>query len=131
MAAQQTKQNSLFNGSGSNGGIKPRTEREVESPVFTGKCLENTARYSVADQCDAYVECVRGEPQEKLCPDGLVFNDKVRPFVYPCQYPIDVECGSRTKVQPADVSLVAFFSYSYYPDNLYIYINRLYTSLSI
>lgn len=74
--------------------------------MFAGKCLEGTARYSVADQCDAYVECVRGEPTEKLCPDGLMFNDKVRPFAYPCQYPIDVDCGNRSKVQPAEVSLI-------------------------
>lgn len=93
-----------FNGSGANGGIRPRGERQSEVVPFTGKCEERNGRYSVAGQCDAYVQCSNGEPEEKLCPDGLLFNDKLKPFAYPCQYPIDVDCGTRSKVQPAQVS---------------------------
>lgn len=84
--------------------IRPRGERLTETLPFSGKCDESNGRYSVADQCDAYVECSDGEPEQKLCPDGLVFNDKLKPYAYPCQYPIDVDCGTRAKRQPAQVS---------------------------
>lgn len=94
---------SQFNGSGANGGIRPRGEQPVRAQPFSGKCEEKNGRYSVAGQCDAYVECTNSEPEEKLCPDGLLFNDKLKPFAYPCDYPIDVDCGTRTKVQPAQV----------------------------
>lgn len=39
-----------------------------------------------------------------MCPDGLLFNDKNGPFSYPCQYPIDVECGQRARLQPAQAT---------------------------
>lgn len=94
----------IFNGNGANAGAHvTKAEQPILSPVFNGICEEKNGRYSVADQCDAYVECTRGEPEEKLCPDGLMFNDKLKPTAYPCEYPIDVDCGSRTKVQPAEV----------------------------
>lgn len=99
-----------FNGNGGNGGglLQRQEEQPVQAVPFTGACTERNGRYSVAGQCDAYVECSDGEPKEKLCPDGLMFNDKVKLFVYPCQYPIDVDCGSRANLQAAQVNLFAF-----------------------
>lgn len=94
-----------FNGNGGGGGLKPRSERPAIALPFPGKCTESNGRYSVADQCDAYVECTDGEAEHKLCHDGLVFNDKLKPFQYPCEYPIDVDCGSRSKLQPAEVGV--------------------------
>uniref|UniRef100_A0A2M4BZ99 Putative cuticular protein analogous to peritrophins 3-e n=1 Tax=Anopheles marajoara TaxID=58244 RepID=A0A2M4BZ99_9DIPT len=64
-------------------------------------CPEKNGRFPVSDQCDAYIECRDGEPTRQLCPDGLLFNEKASLFSYPCQYPIDVDCGSRTRTQPA------------------------------
>lgn len=40
-----------------------------------------------------------GVGEEKQCPDGLRFNDKASLFTYPCQYPIDVDCGGRSDLQ--------------------------------
>lgn len=31
----------------------------------------------------------------------MLFNDKAEWYSYPCSYPADVDCGSRTKLQPA------------------------------
>lgn len=36
-----------------------------------------------------------------MCSDGLLFNDKAGIFTFPCQYPIDVNCTSRARTQPA------------------------------
>lgn len=93
----------LFNGNGGNGGTLQKPDQIPEARPFSGHCEERNGRYSVAGQCDAYVECTDGEPAEKLCPDGLMFNDKVKLFVYPCQYPIDVDCSTRQKLQPPQV----------------------------
>lgn len=95
-----------FNGNGSNGGTLKQTEQDtpILAKPFSGKCEERNGRYSVAGQCDAYIECTDGVPEDKLCPDGLLFNDKVKLFTYPCQYPIDVDCGqARSGLQEAQV----------------------------
>lgn len=84
----------------------PEERKAPQAKPFNGKCEEKNGRYTVAGQCDAYVECRDGEPEEKLCSDGLVFNDKVDLFTFPCQYPIDVDCSSRAKLQPPQVSLI-------------------------
>lgn len=76
-----------------------------EAKPFAGVCEESNGRYTVAGQCDAYVECQRGVPEEKLCPDGLLFNDKVELFTYPCQYPVDVDCSTRAKLQSPQVPI--------------------------
>lgn len=75
----------------------------MQPEYFNGQCLEKNARYPVPDQCDKYVECTDGIPEEKLCSDGLLFNDKAGVFTFPCQYPIDVNCTTRARFQPAQV----------------------------
>lgn len=43
-----------------------------------------------------YKECnIKGEETEKLCPDGLVFEEKAQH----CDYPSKVVCGNRTKLR--------------------------------
>lgn len=96
-----------FNGNGGNGGALQKADEPPQAKPFNGNCEERNGRYSVAGQCDAYVECTDGVPSDKLCPDGLMFNDKVKLFAYPCQYPIDVDCSTRQKLQPAQVSNIA------------------------
>lgn len=61
-------------------------------------CPEKNGRFATA-QCDAYIECVNGVPEFKLCPDGLLFNAKGPLFSYPCGYPIDVDCKGRTALR--------------------------------
>lgn len=46
-----------------------------------------------------YIECVDGIPEEKLCPDGLLFNPAAGVFAFPCQYPIDVDCTGRDRTR--------------------------------
>ncbi|XP_018319259.1 protein obstructor-E, partial [Agrilus planipennis] len=49
----------------------------------------------------SYIECDNGVAEEKLCPDGLLFNANSSFFNYPCQYPNEVDCRGRSSVQPA------------------------------
>ncbi|XP_059612841.1 protein obstructor-E-like [Phlebotomus argentipes] len=68
------------------------TARPIQAQQRSSSCAESNGRYPVHGQCDAYLECRDGVPEEKLCPDGLLFNEKAGVFTYPCSYPIDVEC---------------------------------------
>lgn len=83
--------------------------KQVQPQYWGGQCLEKNSRYAVSDQCDKYVECTDGESEEKLCPDGLLFDDKAGVFTDPCKYPIDVNCDTRPRTQPAQVSVLFIF----------------------
>jgi len=82
-----------------------------------------------AQQCDAYVECKEGVPERKLCPDGLFFNDRSTQYPrYPCAYPQEVQCGSRTRTQPAESNGECPHQYGLYrsgagPDQCGTYVN--------
>ncbi|CAL7942130.1 unnamed protein product [Xylocopa violacea] len=65
----------------------------------SASCPERNGRFPDPNQCDAYIECIDGVPEEKLCPEGLLFNPEAR-FNYPCGYPIDVDCDGRPNRQP-------------------------------
>lgn len=65
----------------------------------SSSCPEANGTYPVAGQCDAYILCKNGVAEEMLCPDGLLFNEKLGPHHFPCQYPIDVSCENRAKLQ--------------------------------
>lgn len=43
-------------------------------------------------QCDKYYDCYRGKIEEKLCPDGLVFDHTLAPEVEQCNYPFITTC---------------------------------------
>lgn len=69
------------------------------------QCPEPNSRAPLGNQCDAYIECRDGQARELLCPDGLVFNEKKTKLNrYPCDYPVEVDCGSRSQLQPANPS---------------------------
>ncbi|KAL7638293.1 UNVERIFIED_CONTAM: hypothetical protein RMT77_010857 [Armadillidium vulgare] len=70
--------------------------------------------YPDSQQCDRYTECRDGIVSEQLCPDGLVFNDKVKNGAYPCSYPSEVDCSSRTKLQPAQPTQHCGRAWGYY-----------------
>ncbi|XP_055680499.1 protein obstructor-E [Lutzomyia longipalpis] len=79
------------------------------------QCPEANGRYPVSGQCDAYIECRDGVSEEKLCPDGLLFNEKAGVFTYPCSYPIDVECPQgRTSLQAAQSTDECPHQFGYY-----------------
>ncbi|ODM95337.1 putative chitinase 3 [Orchesella cincta] len=70
--------------------------------VASQSCPEPNGYFADSQQCDAYLECKEGVAEKQLCPDGLMFNDKLTEFPrYPCSYPQEVECGPRTRTQPA------------------------------
>uniref|UniRef100_A0A6A7FTW4 Chondroitin proteoglycan-2-like n=1 Tax=Hirondellea gigas TaxID=1518452 RepID=A0A6A7FTW4_9CRUS len=61
---------------------------------------EDTYYYPDSQYCDRYRQCREGVQTEEQCPDGLLYNDLVETGRYPCDYPAEVHCGSRTKTQP-------------------------------
>lgn len=67
-------------------------------PVLGQSCPEKDGRYP-SSTCDGYIECKDGIPEEKLCPDGLLFNPASGPQAFPCQYPIDVDCSGREQTR--------------------------------
>ncbi|XP_039288370.1 protein obstructor-E [Nilaparvata lugens] len=96
--------------------VKGQFQQPGPSPRPTGAvgCPERNGRFTVPSQCDAYIECEEGIGQQKLCPDGLLFNSKARFFSYPCQYPAEVDCEGRTGVQPAQPTADCPHQFGYY-----------------
>jgi len=77
-----------------------RAQDTAEIPDFS--CPERNGYFADPEQCDLYYECQDGVPEAKLCPDGLLFEDG-NPNQEKCDYPFNVECGSREYVQePGD-----------------------------
>merc|ERR1712212_525414 len=65
---------------------------------------EDVHYYADNEYCDRYTQCKDGESSEQQCPDGLVFQDTITDGRYPCVYPIETDCSSRSKLQPAQRS---------------------------
>ncbi|XP_063701534.1 protein obstructor-E-like [Culicoides brevitarsis] len=82
--------------------------------IYTQSCPEKNGRFADPSQCDKYIECNDGVPEEKTCPDGLFFNDKAQWFNYPCGYPVDVDCGSRARFQPPQATEECPHQFGYY-----------------
>jgi len=59
------------------------------------RCPEPKGFFPDSEQCDLYYACVDGQPEEKLCKDGLVFRDD-NPKKELCDIPANVPCGVRT-----------------------------------
>jgi len=52
--------------------------------------------------CDRYWKCIEGEPEEKLCGNGLAFDDQDPTFTTEnCLDLNQVDCGNRTDLEPA------------------------------
>ncbi|XP_044761870.1 protein obstructor-E-like [Coccinella septempunctata] len=67
------------------------------------KCPARTGFFPDPEQCDLYYVCSRGSYEEKLCPDGLVFDD-TNPNKGKCDIPSNVDCGDRDVLQEAKPS---------------------------
>ncbi|CAD6220216.1 GSCOCG00011552001-RA-CDS [Cotesia congregata] len=61
-------------------------------------CLESNGYFPDREQCDKYYDCRDGQFTEKLCPDGLVFND-FSPQHEKCDLPFGVDCTRRPNRQ--------------------------------
>lgn len=98
-----------------------------ESGYFNGVCEEANSRYAVASQCDAYIQCKDGIPNETLCSDGLLFDDEAKPEEFPCKYPMEVQCKARGALQPAQPTEQCPHQFGYFklgdPSNCRTYLN--------
>jgi len=78
-----------------------------------GPCPQPNGTYPISGSCDAYLECKNGIAEEKLCPDGLLFNE--RSTGYPCAYPIDVQCSQpQGRFQPPQPTEDCPHQFGYY-----------------
>jgi len=57
-------------------------------------CPEKNGYFEDSRQCDKYYDCYDGVPEERLCPDGLVFDPYSRKRE-PCDHFFNVDCGDR------------------------------------
>ncbi|XP_050498238.1 protein obstructor-E-like [Diabrotica virgifera virgifera] len=67
------------------------------------QCPQRTGFFPDLDQCDLYYVCSRGQYEQRLCPDGLVFDDK-DPNFERCETPANVDCTDRPVLQQAKPS---------------------------
>ncbi|KAG8298657.1 Chitin binding Peritrophin-A domain [Homalodisca vitripennis] len=81
---------------------RDNTYNVVNCPVIVSgqdfKCPDKDGYYPDPIQCDLYYHCHRGDIEEKLCPDGLLFDD-TNPSHERCDTAVNVECGDRTELQ--------------------------------
>lgn len=79
--------------SGSRAAPKAKVE-VVKSDDLTDECPEPNGYFADGFQCDKYYECIDGEITEKLCPDGMVFNDFSSQHEK-CDLPFNIDCSQR------------------------------------
>ncbi|KAJ8734666.1 hypothetical protein PYW08_013916 [Mythimna loreyi] len=80
--------------------------------TYAGSCPELNGTYPVPGSCDAYIQCINGTAEERLCPDGLRFNPEAAG--YPCSYPNEVACLERSSLQPAQPTDQCEHQFGYY-----------------
>merc|ERR1739844_665609 len=61
-------------------------------------CPEKDGYFEDTAQCDKYYDCLDGIPEERLCPDGLVFDPFSRKRE-PCDHYFNVDCEDRLQLQ--------------------------------
>ena len=82
---------------------------EQGGPPFL--CPESNGFFPDPEQCDKYYECVGEVPEEKFCPDGLLFEAS-NPNNELCDYPFNVDCGAREYVRKLPKKNIA---HKYFP----------------
>ena len=79
---------------------------DAAGPPF--RCPEKNGFFPDLEQCDKYYECVAEIPEEKFCPDGLLF-DATDPNSELCDYPFNVDCGDREYVRKCSFPFLNLF----------------------
>ncbi|PNF21873.1 Protein obstructor-E [Cryptotermes secundus] len=82
---------------------RPTTEAAGADDT-TDECPEPNGYFADAYQCDKYYECIDGVITEKLCADGMVFND-FSPMHEKCDLPFNIDCSQRPELQEPQPSL--------------------------
>ncbi|XP_063593488.1 protein obstructor-E-like [Penaeus indicus] len=67
------------------------------------ECPTPNGFFADAEQCDKYYHCLDNVLTEKVCPDGMAFND-LNPKVEKCDFLFQVNCEGRPKLQNAKPS---------------------------
>lgn len=62
------------------------------------ECPSNKGFFPDSVQCDKYYECQEGIAKERICPDGLVFDENIK-RVGKCDQPFNVEFGDRIELR--------------------------------
>ncbi|CAB3378175.1 Hypothetical predicted protein [Cloeon dipterum] len=75
----------------------PRAQQE-DDEQFSDECPEPNGYFADAEQCDKYYACTEGVIEERLCPDGMVFNDFSSQHEK-CDLPFGIDCSQRPKLQ--------------------------------
>ncbi|KAL1401253.1 hypothetical protein pipiens_006752 [Culex pipiens pipiens] len=74
------------------------TASEETDAELSENCPEPNGYFADAEQCDKYYACRDGQITEKLCPDGMVFNDYDLEQEK-CDLPYNIDCSKRPKLQ--------------------------------
>nr|XP_018906591.1 PREDICTED: probable chitinase 3 [Bemisia tabaci] len=77
---------------------RPATTTQQTAGALTDECPEPNGYFADGYQCDKYYVCTDGVITEKLCPDGMVFND-YNPSVEKCDLPFNIDCSQRPERQ--------------------------------
>lgn len=83
-------------------------EEEIDDDELSDECPEPNGFFSDAEQCDKYYDCRDGKYTEKLCPDGLVFND-YSPQHEKCDLPFGIDCSKRPKLRRFRIYIICIF----------------------
>ncbi|KAK7084861.1 chitin binding [Halocaridina rubra] len=81
---------------------------------FSSECPTPNGYFADAVQCDKYYKCIDDVLTEKLCPDGMAFND-LNPRVEKCDFIFQIDCTERPELQPAQATDVCPRQNGYYP----------------
>ncbi|XP_063593487.1 uncharacterized protein LOC134770492 [Penaeus indicus] len=77
-------------------------------------CPSPDGYFADSVQCDKYYDCQDNVLTEKLCPDGMAFND-LNPRIEKCDFTFQVDCAGRPELQPAQPTEVCPRQNGYFP----------------
>lgn len=78
---------------------------QAKDDELTDECPEPNGYFADGFQCDKYYECIEGAITEKLCPDGMVFND-YNIQVEKCDLPFNIDCSTRSELRKSLLFLI-------------------------
>lgn len=88
----------FFSASCSAASSRKSSKQEPDDALTSEECPEPNGYFADAEQCDKYYQCVDGAITEKLCPDGMVFNDYSTEYEK-CDLPFNIDCSARPKLR--------------------------------
>lgn len=74
--------------------VRPVVEEDETAEQLESECPQPNGFFADANQCDKYYACTDNKITEKLCPDGMVFND-YSSEQEKCDLPLNIDCSQR------------------------------------